>query len=274
MKVLISADMEGISGVVNGNQVTPGEEEYKTAREMMIKDTNAAIEGALDAGADEIVVNDSHDGMVNLLPEKLHPEARLISGYGKPLVMMEGVQDVDVAMFVGYHARIGTLKGVLSHSYFGGNINGVEMNGVEAGEPEINAAIAGHYDVPVVFTSGGQRVCDLVQESIGKWITVAPVKEDLSRTAAKCLHPQRARELIKQRAKQAFENLTVAEPVKPDLPISFEVKFFTGQMADQAEMYPFSERVNSRTIRVTGEDVVEGFRAFMVLAKLGQAELF
>ena len=274
MKVHISVDMEGISGVVKGNQVMPGEEEYEKSQELMVGDANAAIEGALEAGAEEIIVNDSHDGMTNLDINKLNPEAHLISGYVKPLVMMEGVEGADASMFIGYHAKIGTKKGVLSHSFFGVNVNRMIMNGTEVGEPEINAAVAGHFGVPVVFLSGGERVCDLVKSSIGEWVKAVAVKEDLGRAAAKCLHPEKSHKLIKEGVKEALANLSEARTVEPNLPVTFEIEFFTGQMADQAETCPFAERVDSRRIKTTGETVLEGFQKLLVLAKLGQADLF
>ncbi len=274
MKVHISVDMEGISGVVKGDQVKPGEEDYEKARNLMVKDTNAAIEGALEAGADEVVVNDSHDGMTNLQLEKLNPEARLISGFVKPLLMMEGVQEADAALFVGYHAKIGTDKGVLSHSFFGGNVNRMKMNGTQVGEPEINAALAGHFGVPVVCLSGGERVCKLVKSSIGEWVNVVSVKKDLSRSAAECLHPEKSKKLIKEGVEEALGNLSNAGVMEPELPVRFELEFFTGQMAEQANICPFSEKVDGRTVKTTGETFLEGFQKLMVLAKLGQADLF
>ena len=274
MKVFISVDMEGITGVVKGPQVIPGKEEYKQARELMIGDANAAIEGALEAGAEEVIVNDSHDGMTNLLLSQLNPKAHLISGFVKPLCMLQGIEGCDAALFVGYHAKVGSLHAVLDHTYFGSNIYRVKMNGTEVGEPEINAALAGHFGVPLVFLSGGEAVCRLVKKSIGEWVEVVAVKNDVGRAAAQCLHPEVTHEMIKQGVKTALSKLDRAQLVKPDLPVTFDVNFFTSQMTDQAEVYPFAERIDARTLRVQGSTMWEGFRAFLTIATLGQAPMF
>ncbi|MBS3787621.1 M55 family metallopeptidase [Candidatus Bipolaricaulota bacterium] len=274
MSVFISVDMEGVTGVVYGNQVNDDTDEYQLFQELMIGDTNAAIEGCLEAGAKEVIVNDSHGGMTNLLLKKLNPEARLISGSDKPLSMMQGVEGSEGALFIGYHGKIGTKKGVLAHTYFASNIYQVLLNDMPVGEPEINAALAGHFGVPVLFLSGGETVCEQIQDSIGPWVDTVAVKRDIGRGAAECLHPEKTHRLIKEGVKKALEDKAKAELVSPELPVTFEVQFFTSQMADKAEIYPYSYRVDGRTIRVEGEDMLEAFRAFYTVAKLGTAPIF
>ena len=232
MKIFISVDMEGITGVVHSDQVRPEKEEYKQARELMVGDANAAIEGALEAGAEDIVVNDSHGKMANIFLSQLNPRAHLISGYDKPLLMMQGVEGCNAALFIGYHAKIGTLRAVLDHTYFSSTVDRVTLNGTEVGEPEINAALGGHFDVPVVFLSGDEAVCYDAKSFIGDWLETAAVKKAVGRTAAECLHPEKSYQLIRTGVKKALDHLSAAKLVHVDLPVTFEVEFFTTQMAD------------------------------------------
>ena len=168
MKVLISADMEGTCGVSSWVQVTPSENasagephnqgEYDRARHRMTAEVNAAIEGALEGGADEVIVNDSHDGMRNLIADSLHPSCRFISGNDKPLSMMQGVdlEDIGCAFFTGYHAKAGTPGGPLAHTWSGW-VNDVRFDGRSTGEFGINAAIAGHFGVPITLVVGDEK---------------------------------------------------------------------------------------------------------------------
>jgi len=270
MKVFISADMEGITGVVHFEQVLPGKEEYKQAQELMVGDVNAAIEGALEAGAKEIIVNDSHNKMTNIILSQLNPVAHLISGYDKPLCMMQGIEEHDAALFIGYHAKIGTLHAILDHTYFSSLVNCVRLNGTEVGEAEINAFLAGHFNVPVVFLSGDEVVCHDAKSFIGKHLETAIVKKAIGRAAAECLHPNKSHQLIKKGVKKALDCLSIAKPLYINLPITFEVEFFLTQMADQASIYPFAERINGRTIKVQGKTVLEGYRAFMSILELAR----
>ena len=273
MKVFISADMEGITGVVQFNQVLSEKKEYKEAQTLMAGDVNAAIQGALDAGAKEIIVNDSHGTMTNIVLSQLNPAARLISGFDKPLCMMQGVEGYDAALFVGYHAKIGTQNAILDHTYFSSLVNCVRLNGVEVGEPEINTVLAGYFSVPVVFLSGDEVVCHEAKSFIGEQLETATVKKAVGRSAAECLHPDKSHELIKKGVKKALDNLSIAKPFHIDVPTSiFEVEFFLTQMADQASIYPFAERMNGRTIKVKGKTILEGFQAFMTILELARTQ--
>jgi len=196
MKVFMSVDMEGISGVVTGEQTDESHPLYKNAQKWMIADVNAAIDGALSAGAAEIIVNDSHGKMTNLVLEELNPKAKLVSGANKPLFQMEGVQACDAAMFVGYHSRAGTSLTTLDHTYWGSLIDAVMVNGGEVGEPEFNAVLAGAFDVPVVFLSGDEVTCEKAKDFIGEWLEVVAVKRAVGRCSAICLHPEVTAKLI------------------------------------------------------------------------------
>ena len=185
LKVFISADMEGIAGVVNSDQTSSSGNDYNLARRWMTEEVNAAIRGALEAGATEIVVNDSHGSMRNIIVSELSPAARLITGSPKPLSMMQGIDDsFDAVIFIGYHAHAGTKDGVLDHTYSGSRIASIRVNGMELGETGLNALIAGWYGVPVVLVAGDSTVCSQAQEKLGKELEVAPVKEAVGRYSA------------------------------------------------------------------------------------------
>ena len=270
MKIFISVDMEGITGIVDFEQVLPGREQYKQSQELMVGDVNAAIDGALEAGAKEIIVNDSHYKMMNINISKLKPIAKLISGYDKPLFMMQGVEGCDAALFIGYHAKMGKLNAILNHTYYSSTVNCVRLNGNEVGEAEINAVLASHFNVPVVFLSGDEAVCHDAKSFIGEHLETVIVKKAVGRTAADCLHPEKSHQLIREGVKKSLGRLPSAKPLYINLPVTFEVEFFTTEMANQASIYPFAERINGRTVKVQGKTVLEGYRAFISILGLAR----
>lgn len=281
MKVLISADMEGTCGVVSWVHVTPPEGadgdpsnpvEYGRARQRMTSEVNAAIEGALAAGADEVIVNDSHDGMRNLIPEELHPSCRFISGNDKLLGMMQGadLDDIGAVFYTGYHARAGTPAAPLAHTWTG-FLNDVRFDGVSTGEYGINAAVAGHFGVPVTFVSGDDKAVAQTQEMLGTQVVGVVVKEGLSTFAALHLHPAKAQEMIREGAKQAVLNAKDAQPYKLTSGALVELEYDHQARADQVALMPGVERTGWRTIGFRPKDGLEFnkmFRAAMKLASI------
>ncbi len=276
MRVLISADMEGTCGVVSWVQVMPPEEgehpssqaEYDRARVRMTREVNAAVEGALAAGATEVIVNDSHDGMRNLIPEELHPACRWISGNDKPLGMMQGVelQDIGAVLYTGYHAKAGTPNAPLAHTWSGW-INDVRINGQSTGEFGINAAIAGHFGVPVVFVSGDARAVEQTRAWIGDHVVGVAVKDGLSTFAALHLHPARAQELIRQGAEAAVRSAGEAQPWVLPTGSAVEVEFDHQARADQAALVPGVRRAGERCVMFEPADGLELMRIFRAVAK-------
>ncbi len=166
MKVFISADMEGISGVTHAEHVLRDGKEHERARKLMTGEVNAAVEGALEAGAAKVVVNDSHGTMRNILPEDLHEEAELVTGAPKPLFMMEGLDSSFKAVFfVGYHGMRGSYPSILEHTYSSRVVYDFCVNDKILGETGINAAIAGYYDVPVVLVTGDRKLTEEAEGS-------------------------------------------------------------------------------------------------------------
>jgi len=262
MKVFISVDMEGISGIVDGTQTGRDKAEYTTGRALMVADVNAAIDGILEADPDaEIVVSDAHGGMRNIEPEALNKVAVLVRGTPKPLTQMAGIDaSFDAVLFVGYHSKKGTEHGILSHTISGGTIESVTINGDELGETGINSRIAGHFGVPLVFLAGDQATAKEAKE-ISPEIEVAVVKEAIGRTSAKCLHPEVARELIRENVAEALKGGVKVKPVKVKTPVEILVRYINAKMADAVEFMPSAERLDGKTIRFVQDDFLEAFNA-------------
>lgn len=268
MKVLISADMEGITGVVSNDQVSRNGKDYDRARLLMTHEVNAAIRGALAGGATEVIVNDSHGTMRNIILEELHPEAQLITGSPKPLSMMQGVDEgVDCAFFVGYHARKGTSYASLDHTYSGEYVMRYLVNGVEYGETGQNALIAGAYGVPVVLVTGDLPTTLEAQNLLGNIETVA-VKAGYGRHAAKTLHPTKAHALIEAAAKRAVERVSEFKPFNVPGPYTLDVELSDCSKADMAVLIPGVELTAPRVVRFTHPDYVVAYKCFRAIVSL------
>lgn len=269
MRVYISVDIEGICTVVNGTSTGVDGHDYTRARRQMTAEANAAVLGALAAGATEIVLNDSHGGMTNLIPEELHPAAELIQGTPKPLMMMEGVDaGFDAAIFIGYHARM-QQHGILSHTISGGTVSNIYLNGQPMGETAINAAIAGYFKAPVVFVAGDNEVCREAEAALGGVETVA-VKQAITRYSARSLHPAKACELIEAGVKKALENLGQYKLYQPEGPYTFSLQFIQSGQADAAAMMPGTVRVDASTVSFSHEDYIEAFRGLRCMISLAR----
>ena len=261
LKVFISVDMEGVTGVVNSDDASRSGKDYDYFRQTMTREANAAIEGALAAGATEIIVRDSHGSALNLLPEMLHRSSKLIRDWsGGPISMMEGIDDTyDAAIFVGYHAKAGTPDGVLDHTS-SGNVTDVSVNGISMPETGYNALIAGHHDVPVVFVAGDKAVCEQARQLLGKVETVA-VKEGIG-AAAINLHPAVAREKIKEGVEKALRNIDQFEPYKLNPPYTMVLKLKTEQAIHDGAFYPGARRTGDWELTYVAKDVIELMLAY------------
>ena len=265
MQVLISVDMEGITGVVSQSHTDRATADYQRFRKLMTADANAAIEGALAAGATDIVVNDSHDNMDNILIEELNPAARLISGSPKPFSMMEGIgSGVDAVFLVGYHARAGSAPAVHDHVWTG-SIYNATLNGQPMGEIMLNAALAGHFGVPVVLVTGDQLATAEARQVLGDVETVT-VKIAVARNAANCLPPVKTAPIIRQAAQKALERRHAPFVVEP--PITLGLEFWRSVQAERAELMPGAKRTGARVVEWTGEDMVSAYRAWRALVYL------
>ncbi len=267
VKVYISADMEGIAGVVDNTQASPAGRDYAIGRRLMIGEVNAAIAGAFDAGATEVVVNDAHWSQTNLEPDKLDSRATLITGAPKPFAMMQGLDDSFAAViFIGYHPQASTMDGVLDHTWSDA-IKAVRLNGREVGEYGLNAALAGHYAVPVVFISGDKAVTEQAKEFI-PGIYAWPVKQGIGQTAALTLHPEKARETIASGVKAALSQRNQIRPVSLKTPVTLEVELANSAQADSAMMVPGMKRVSGRVVSYTAPDMAVTYQVFRLIARL------
>ncbi|MGI9952940.1 M55 family metallopeptidase [Moorellaceae bacterium AZ2] len=269
MRIYISVDMEGLSGVVSWDQVElKGGVEYRRACRLLAAEVNAAARGALAAGATEILVNDAHNHMRNIWSESLLPKVHLISGANKGLGMMEGIdRNCHAAFFLGYHARAGS-PGVLAHTY-NDTILCCRINGQEMGETGLNALVAGYYGVPVAFLSGDNIVAAEARKLLGS-LEIVIVKEARGFHAARCLAPAVAREKIKAGAGRAVKNLSSYKPLKPPRPVVLEVEFKEADQAEMASLVPGSRRRGPRTVTYENNDYLEVYRAFRAMASLAR----
>ncbi len=272
MKLFISADMEGVAGVVRDEQTDPAGRDYPLARHLMTLEVNAAIEGALEAGVQEIVVSDGHWSGTNLLPEELHPAAELLSGYPRRLYMAEGMgPGFDAAFFVGYHASAGTRDAVLDHSGADPRlVPEVRLNGVRQSEGSLNGYLCGYFDCPVALFTGDAAA---VSEMHGFRLEVegVVVKESLAQQAARSLHPEIARRRIRTGAHRAFERLDNIAPMRLEGRGELQVDFLRTAMADSCERVPGVRRVGARSVAYAGDDYVQLYKLYLAMIDLAQA---
>jgi D-amino peptidase len=272
LKVFISVDMEGIWGIVHGEQTSSGTAEYAAARKWMAADVNAAVAGAFEAGASEVVVNDSHGSMRNIDPGDLDPRAVLITGSPKPLSMMQGIDASFAAcLLIGYHAKAGTQDAILDHTISGSVVRAVRVNGAELPELGLNAAIAGYYGVPVVLVSGDTAVCRQANEVLGKDVVTVAVKEAYGRLAAKLVPMAEARLKITAGVKEALGKLAGAKPYKLAAPYKFELEYHVSAQADMGAMIPGTKRLDARTLAFTADDYIQGFRTLRAMIAIAPA---
>ena len=271
MKILIATDMEGITGVTTWDQVTPGHAEYPRFRKQMTEDVNAAIRGACKAGADEVIVADGHWNGSNILIEEIDSRARLNTGSPSPFSMMQGIDEtVDGVFFIGYHARNGSPNAILDHTWSSKTVANVWLNDMLTGEYGLNAAVAGHFGVPVIMVSGDQTACAQVTELLGN-LEIAVVKQASGRFAADCLSPQVTHEMICLSAERAVKRLAagdIPDPFVLDMPITVTIEFFSSDLADRATCIPFTKREETR-VSFTAQEMASayiGFRAMVMLA--------
>ena len=257
LRIYISADMEGVVGAVTGEQLGPGGFEYERFRQFMTNEVNAAIDAARAAGATEFVISDSHGNGQNLLIEQLPEDVTVIRSWPRPLAMMEGIDDsFDGVIFIGYHASTANTRGVRAHTMSSANITGLRLNGIEMTEGSMNAAIAGHFGVPVILVTGDDAAVAENQVIIGD-IEGAIVKWAKGFHSAETLTPEAAYEEIRTRTANAISRIEDFEPYVLDTPIELELSLKHYQPVELLAYLPNVEKVNSHTIRFIGQDMIE-----------------
>ena len=268
MKLFLSTDFEGTSGIVAWEQIIEGNAEYEQGRTLLTNEVNAVIEGAADGGATEFVVNDAHHAMRNLHPQDLSGRATLITGRHKPLYMMEGLDESFAGVcFVSYHGSIGAEQAILSHTYNPGAIWEVRLNGEVVGESGINALVAAHYGVPIIFVSG-DAVTAREAQTIAPDAVKVVVKQSLGRFAAAHIHPTIACEMLRDGAARAVRNINAMQAPQFTLPVALEITFLVADMAEMAQWVRGVERVNARTVKLLSENLLDLYRMFVTVVAL------
>ncbi|MFK0024515.1 M55 family metallopeptidase [Streptomyces sp. NPDC090798] len=270
MKILISADMEGATGVTWPADVLPGTPQWERCRPMFTSDVNAAVLGFFDGGADEVLINEAHWSMRNLLLEQLDDRAEMITGRHKTLSMVEGVQhgDVDGIAFIGYHTGAGT-EGVLAHTYLPNSITGVWVNDVRASEGLLNSHVVAEFGVPVVLVTGDDLTCEDALGYAPEALKVA-VKDHVSRYAAVCRTPARTAADIRAAAKEAAALAVRQEPLVGD-PFTVALEFDAEHLSMAATVVPGVRRVGERKVVYTSDTMYEGIRTFKAVTTIVSA---
>jgi D-amino peptidase len=257
MKIYISADMEGVVGVVTQEQLGPSGFEYQRAREFMTEEVKAAIDAAFEAGATEIVVSDSHGNGQNLLIEKLPRNITLVRAFPRPLTMMQGIDETfDGVIFLGYHTSTTNPQGVRAHTMSSATLADVRLNGVSMPEAGLNAAIAGHFNVPVIMISGDDAIVKEAGALLGG-IEGAVVKWAIGFHSARTLMPEAAYELIRQKVKQAVGRIKDFKPYKIKSPVQLDVRFKNYRPSEVLSYLSIIERTDSHSVRFMGKDMIE-----------------
>lgn len=263
----MSADMEGVTGVVDAEDVQPPGRDYERARVLMTEDVNALVRGAYAAGATEVLVNDAHGPMRNLLPDLIDPRARLIKGRPKPMGMMEGLTpEYDAALCVGYHARAGVL-GVLSHSFMGHEIEDIWLDDQITGEIGLFHAAAAAYGVPVALLTGDDTACNEMK-AWDPTVATVPVKFAKDRFAAQLVPVTEAREAIESTTTEALANLT--PPTRPAAPRTLSVRWQSASVASHLTAIPGVTRQDDRTVTLEA-DMLQLYRLFNVFLRVATA---
>ncbi|GHH96748.1 M55 family metallopeptidase [Neobacillus kokaensis] len=273
MKIYISVDMEGITGLVDHTHVDSEKHNYERGRIIMTDEANYVVTSAFEAGAKEVIVNDSHSKMNNLLIERLHSETQLITGDVKPFSMVQGLDETFTgAIFTGYHARAAQ-PGVMAHSMIFG-VRNMFINDVAIGELGFNAYVAGYYGVPVIMVAGDDYAAREAEQLIPN-VTTAIVKEAISRSAAKTLTPIKAGQLLREKTALAIKNFDKVKPLTPPEKPLLSIEFTNYGEAEWANLMPGTEIVPGTTIvRFQAKDILEAYQAMLVMTELAMRTTF
>jgi D-amino peptidase len=270
MKVHMTVDMEGIAGMAHEDQADRKDLDYQRMRDIMTGEVQAAVEGARAGGAEEFVICDAHDTGLNLLVEKLDEDVEVIEGASFELGMMAGMsEDFDAAFQVGYHSMRDTHAGTIGHTYTY-SVSKLRLNGVLVGESGLNAAIAGHFGVPVVMVSGDLHAVKQAQALIDGVVGV-PTKEGLGTYGTRTLMPARARRLIREGAEAAMSKVGSVKPYVVDRPVGMQLTFTRSIMAQYASGMPSVERVDDKTVSYEADDTLDAYRVFEVMLMVARA---
>ncbi|HXV59172.1 MAG TPA: M55 family metallopeptidase [Vicinamibacteria bacterium] len=260
IKIYVSADMEGVTGAVTDEQLGPDGFEYQRFRSFMTQEVLAAIRGARAAGATQILVSDSHGNGQNLLIDELPEDVQVVRSWPRPLGMMEGIDEsFHAVLFIGYHSSTSNPDGVRAHTFSSATLTDVRLDGRSVAEADFNAAIAGHFGVPVVMISGDDAIVAEAKAKIGD-LEGAVVKWARSFHSARTLTPQAGYKVIEAAAKRGVERRSEIPPLRSAGPVALEVSFKHYRQTELLAYLPMVQRIDSHSIRFEARDILEASR--------------
>ncbi len=269
LKAFISVDLEGMPYIVTPSQLGLKGTLYEEARKIATKVTLIVADELHKNGFEEVVVADSHGPMVNLHVEDLPEYMEIVRGFPRPLSMVAGIEECDAAVFLGYHAKFGTAKSSFDHTYSGGNIRKVEVNGVEVSEFLLNAYVAGELHVPVIVVAGEAQLIKEDVKNFAPWVVAVILKNSLSRVSAKSPSMTKIEKELREatrRAASSFKPGATDKLLIAKKPVNMRVTFLVSHFADVAELLPTAKRVDGLTIEYTAKSMVEAYKTFELLA--------
>ncbi len=267
MKAFVSVDLEGLPFIVSGEHLFVKGALYREARRISTDIAFAVAEFLHSNGFEDILIADSHGPMVNLEPDELPEYADLVRGFPRPLSMISGAETCDVAIFLGYHAKAGTGKATFDHTYSSSSVDELRVNGIQVSEFLLNAYALGYYGVPVGLVAGDAKLLEDDVKRFTPWAERVVFKRSFSRFSAVSPSIKKIKEELKvavSRASEKFKNGEL-KPLKPDEPVEFTLRFLGSEMADVAELLPFVERLDGKTIRYKAKNIIEGYKIFELL---------
>ncbi|MCS7364781.1 MAG: M55 family metallopeptidase [archaeon GB-1867-035] len=267
MKAFISVDLEGMPYVVSAGHLGPRSPLYEEARKIATKITKITAEALKENGFDEILIADSHGPMVNILIEDLPEYVEIIRGFPRPLSMVSWVEECDAILFLGYHAKAGTIKSTFDHTYSGASIYKVEINGIEASEFLLNTWVAGHYNIPAILVAGEEKLLEIDVCKYTPWAERVVLKRSASRYAARSPSLVRIERELRNAVKNAVSKLKRGDvkPLKVESPVEMKITFMKSGFADAAELMPTVERISGTTVKYVARNMVEAYKVFELL---------
>jgi D-amino peptidase len=273
MRAFVSVDLEGMPYVVIPGHLSLKGTLYDEARKIATKVTLTVAEQLNKNGFDEIVIADSHGPMVSLLVDDLPEYVEIIRGFPRPVSMVSGVEGCDVALFLGYHAKFGTAKSTFDHTYSGGSINKVEVNGVAVSEFLLNAYAAGDLNVPVILVAGEAQLLKDDVKQYAPWAETVALKYSLSRVSAKSFSMVKIEKELKGAVKRAVANFkqNKVKPLIAKKPVKMGITFLASHFADVAELLPIANRIDGLRVEYTASDMIEAYKTFELLVLAARA---
>ncbi|MHA2295540.1 MAG: M55 family metallopeptidase [Candidatus Hodarchaeales archaeon] len=267
MKALISVDLEGMPFVVTPGHLHLKGTLYSEARKISTKIALVVAEELKKNGFDEILIADSHGPMVNILVDDLPEYVEIIRGFSRPVSMVSGVEECDVALFLGYHSKFGTARSTFDHTYSGASINEVKVNGVAVSEFLLNGYAAGDYNVPVILVAGDAQLIEDDVKSRAPWVETVVLKNSLSRISARSHSMVRIEKELKKTVKKAVENHkeNKVKPLVAKKPVEMGINFLVSHFADVAELLPFINRTDGLNVEFTSDSMIEAYKIFQLL---------